>query len=120
MRRHPEVGARIVAGAQLSEVSDWVRAHHERPDGSGYPQGLGGDTIPDGAALLAIADAWDVMTSSRSYSAPKDVDGAWSECRALVGAQFTLGAVAALSVLYQQGALGGQAAEAQPEPSMRR
>src|SRR5205085_872768 len=75
---------------------DWIRTHHERPNGEGYPDGLVAEEIPEGAALLAIADAWDVMTISRPYSSPKEVHEALEECRDLVGEQFTATAVAAL------------------------
>jgi diguanylate cyclase (GGDEF)-like protein/putative nucleotidyltransferase with HDIG domain len=88
MRRHPEVGARIVAGAQLSEVSDWVRAHHERPDGSGYPSGLAGDRIPLEARILAVADAYEAMVSDRVYRKALGEEAARAELRRCAGTQF--------------------------------
>jgi HD-GYP domain-containing protein (c-di-GMP phosphodiesterase class II) len=72
----------------------WIRAHHERPDGRGYPDGV--TDIPEGAALLAAADCFDVMTVARPYSQAKSAADALAECRALVGAQFTAEAVEAL------------------------
>ena len=62
MRKHPEVGALIVDGAELKDVAAWVLAHHERPDGRGYPRGLAGDEIPLEARILAVADAYEAMT----------------------------------------------------------
>ena len=88
------------------EQVGWVRAHHERPDGTGYPDGLAGDEIPEGAAIIAVADAWDVMTAPRLYSEPMEPASALEECRALVGLQFEASCVAALDRLYASGRLG--------------
>ena len=88
-----------------SEHVSWIRTHHERPDGSGYPRGLTEPEIPEGAALLAVADAWDVMTSGRPYCEPKPVDVAIDECARLVGTQFTNVAVGALLKLHSSGEL---------------
>ena len=62
---HAALGAAIVAEVLSPEQVRWIRGHHERFDGAGYPDGLAGDDIPDGARLLALADAWDAMTSDR-------------------------------------------------------
>jgi HD-GYP domain-containing protein (c-di-GMP phosphodiesterase class II) len=105
MRKHPEVGARILAGADLEDISSWVLAHHERPDGGGYPGSLHGDAVPEGASLLALADAWDVMVSDRSYSAPMTVEAALAEARARAGTQFAVTAVEALESLARRGDL---------------
>jgi diguanylate cyclase (GGDEF)-like protein/putative nucleotidyltransferase with HDIG domain len=102
---HAELAARIVEDVLLPEQVDWIRTHHERPDGRGYPRGLRGAQIPEGAALLAAADAWDVMTGSRSYSVPKPVETALAECISLVGRQFTKTAVGALVQLHSAGEL---------------
>lgn len=67
MRRHPELGARILQHANLRDISEWVLRHHERPDGRGYPEGLAGDMIPVEARILAIADAYEAMTANRPY-----------------------------------------------------
>jgi diguanylate cyclase (GGDEF)-like protein len=67
MRKHPELGARILAGANLADIAGWVLAHHERPDGSGYPLGLSGDGIPIQARILAVVDAYEAMTNDRVY-----------------------------------------------------
>ena len=55
MRKHPELGARILQGAHLDDIAGWVLAHHERPDGQGYPMGLSGDRIPIQARILAVS-----------------------------------------------------------------
>jgi diguanylate cyclase (GGDEF)-like protein len=88
MRRHPEIGARILAGAQLGEVSEWVLAHHERPDGTGYPAGLAGSEIPVEARILAVADAYEAMTSNRVYRAALAPEQARAELVAGAGSQF--------------------------------
>jgi HD-GYP domain-containing protein (c-di-GMP phosphodiesterase class II) len=88
MRRHPEIGARILAGAQLADVSSWVLAHHERPDGTGYPNGLAGTAIPVEARILAVADAYEAMTSNRAYRASIGHAAARAELRRCAGGQF--------------------------------
>ncbi|HUE26730.1 MAG TPA: diguanylate cyclase [Solirubrobacteraceae bacterium] len=105
VREHAELAARIAEGVLDAEQVEWIRTHHERPDGSGYPRGLAAAEIPQGAALLAVADAWDVMTSGRPYCAPKGVDEALAECAQLVGSQFTREAVGALMKLHADGEL---------------
>jgi diguanylate cyclase (GGDEF)-like protein len=93
---HPSLGAGIVAEVLDPEQASWVRHHHERYDGGGYPSGLVGTQIPDGARLLAVADAFDVMTTGRRYARARSRDDALGEIRSLAGAQFCPDAVAAL------------------------
>jgi HD-GYP domain-containing protein (c-di-GMP phosphodiesterase class II) len=70
MRRHPVTGAQIVAPLEFfDDGAIIVRHHHERLDGSGYPDGLSGDAIPLGARIVAVADVYDALTSSRPYRA---------------------------------------------------
>jgi len=70
MRRHPLTGAQIVAPLEFfDEGAVIVRHHHERLDGSGYPDGLKGEGIPLGARVVAVADVYDALTSGRSYRA---------------------------------------------------
>jgi diguanylate cyclase (GGDEF)-like protein len=104
---HAELSARIVEGVLTPAQVEWIRSHHERPDGEGYPDGLSNGEISDGAGLLAVADAWDVMTISRPYSLPKSIEEALAECIELVGSQFTENAVQALTQLHSGGELGG-------------
>lgn len=105
IREHAELSARIVEGVLAPDQVEWIRNHHERPDGTGYPQGLADAEIPEGAALLAVADAWDVMTAGRPYSPRKSADAALSECAQLAGIQFTRSAVGALMKLHATGEL---------------
>ena len=70
MQRHPEIGAEIIQRvAGLTEAARAVRHHHERWDGTGYPDGLAGEDIPIEARIVAAADAYSAMTSDRTYRA---------------------------------------------------
>lgn len=97
MKIHPIHGHAILSEIELLRgVVDGVRHHHERLDGSGYPDGLAGDDIPLSARLIMVADAFDSMTSTRSYRPPKTIDEAIAEIRRCAGTQFDLGALEAL------------------------
>jgi diguanylate cyclase (GGDEF)-like protein/putative nucleotidyltransferase with HDIG domain len=69
MRRHPEIAADLLANKNVDDIRSWVLAHHERPDGKGYPYGLKGEEIPLESRILAVADAYEAMTSGRRYRA---------------------------------------------------
>ena len=88
MRRHPELGARILDHANLRDISGWVLAHHERLDGRGYPHGLAGEAIPLEARILAVADAYEAMTADRPYRVGLGHDAARAELGACAGTQF--------------------------------
>ena len=105
VREHPVRGAEIVAEALTAEQASWVRGHHERFDGGGYPDGAAGDAIPDGARVMALADAWDAMTSDRPYRAGLAPRRALDICRAESGAQFAPEVVEALQALWEQSAI---------------
>ncbi len=96
MRRHPELGARILSSGELDDVRGWILAHHERPDGQGYPKGLSGDEIPIEASILAVADAYEAMTSDRVYRAAIGPEAARRELREGAGSQFSERVVNAL------------------------
>ncbi|MBJ7472314.1 MAG: HD-GYP domain-containing protein [Solirubrobacteraceae bacterium] len=96
MRRHPEVGAQMLDSATLSDVRRWVLAHHERPDGTGYPFGLSGEDIPLEARILAVADAFEAMTANRPYRAGMPRADAVAELHRCSGTQFDPAVVAAL------------------------
>ncbi len=95
MRRHPELGARILSSRELDDVREWILAHHERPDGTGYPRGLTGEEIPIEAAILAVADAYEAMTSDRVYRMAIGEDKARDELERWAGKQFSRDVVAA-------------------------
>ncbi|HZU61721.1 MAG TPA: diguanylate cyclase, partial [Solirubrobacteraceae bacterium] len=109
VREHVELAVRIVEGVLRPEQVEWIRSHHERPDGKGYPRGVGEDEIPEGAALLAVADAWEAMRTGRPYRPGKTPDAALAECARLMGTQFTRAAVGALMQLHSTGELDDEA-----------
>ncbi len=90
MRRHPEYGAEILCEKDfLHGAAEIVKSHHERYDGSGYPEGLKGDEIPIGARIVAVADTYDAMTSQRTYQQePLSKSEAIEELRKHAGTQF--------------------------------
>jgi diguanylate cyclase (GGDEF)-like protein len=89
VKGHALLGAVISAEVLSDEQTAWLRGHHERWDGNGYPDGLVGDAIPEGALLLGVADCWDVMTSHRSYSDAMTATEAIAECQRVAGTQFS-------------------------------
>lgn len=88
MQRHPEIGARILGSDVLDDVRHWVLAHHERPDGRGYPFGLAGDQVPLQARILAVADAYEAMTADRVYRKALGHEAARAELERCRGTQF--------------------------------
>ena len=86
IREHPEKGAEVLSHlANYQDVADIVRYHHERLDGSGYPSGIGGDSIPELSKILAVADSYHAMTSDRPYRAARSSFEALKELRELAG-----------------------------------
>jgi diguanylate cyclase (GGDEF)-like protein len=108
---HAALGAEMLSDLLTPEQAAWVRAHHERWDGGGYPQGLAGEAIPDGARIIHLADAWDVMTSARPYVTRLTDAQALAECRANAGTQFWPLAVAALESLWAAGGIDAEVLE---------
>jgi diguanylate cyclase (GGDEF)-like protein len=97
IRSHPEISTYILAELELPPlVKEMVRHHHERIDGSGYPDGLEGEDIPLAARVLAVADALDAMTTDRPYRRAQRLDEARAEIAAQTGLQFCPRVVAAL------------------------
>ena len=88
IRRHPYEGARIVSEIDgYQPVGDIILAHHERPDGLGYPRGLQGEDIPMISRIIAVADTYDVMTARDSYRDPVSSLEAIEELRKVAGTQ---------------------------------
>ncbi|MFF0577144.1 HD-GYP domain-containing protein [Streptosporangium saharense] len=86
---HPMRGLEIVRGIDfLDEAFAGIMHHHERQDGKGYPMGLAGEEIPEFARIIAVADAFDSMTSDRSYRGARPVEVAMAELRKGAGTQF--------------------------------
>ena len=111
IKRHPVEGARILAPIfkELPDVILAVRHHHERYDGQGYPDCLHGENIPQGARFIAIADAFDAMTSNRVYRRAMTIERAVKEIIAQSGRQFCPQAVKAFIDYYTHS--GRQSAE---------
>jgi HD-GYP domain-containing protein (c-di-GMP phosphodiesterase class II) len=94
MKLHPTQGARIIGKLeQLRVTVPLIRHHHERWDGGGYPDGLAGGDIPELATVVALADAWDAMTTDRPYAAALSTEAALAEVRAGRETQFAPAAV---------------------------
>lgn len=89
MKSHPEKGKKLLTNIQrLNCVSEWLNSHHERWDGNGYPNKLKGEEIPISARIIAIADTYDAMTSSRSYRKALPHEVAKDEIIRCKGTQF--------------------------------
>jgi diguanylate cyclase (GGDEF)-like protein/putative nucleotidyltransferase with HDIG domain len=102
IRKHPEISTYILAELELpSMVKEMVRHHHERIDGSGYPDGLAGEEIPLAARVLAVADALDAMTTDRPYRHAQRLEKARAEIAAQTGLQFCPRVVAALEASFE-------------------
>lgn len=98
MKLHPVHGLEMVRGIGfLREAYAGILHHHERIDGRGYPLGLKGDEIPEFARIIAVADAFDCMTSTRSYRGARTVDDAMAELVRCAGTQFDPRMVSALA-----------------------
>jgi two-component system cell cycle response regulator len=95
IRTHPEIGAQILGGRGLEDLREWVLAHHERPDGLGYPRGLKDEEIPLEAKILAVADAFEAMTADRVYREGVEERAARIELLRCAGEQFDSRVVAA-------------------------
>jgi diguanylate cyclase (GGDEF)-like protein len=87
MRGHARLGAGLAAGVLDAEQCTWIAQHHERWDGGGYPAGRAGEAIAEEAQLLALADAWDAMTSDRPYRAGLEPPAALAEIDRAAGTQ---------------------------------
>lgn len=89
IKTHPELGERLVESIdKLKVISNWLKYHHERYDGKGYPEGLSGEEIPVASRIIALADTYDAMTSDRSYRAALSHKTAIDEVKRCSGSQF--------------------------------
>ncbi|MEU4254592.1 HD-GYP domain-containing protein [Streptomyces fradiae] len=114
---HPEHGHEVVRGIGfLAEARTAILHHHERLDGKGYPYGLRGAEIPEPARVVAVADAFDAMTSTRSYSRARPVPAALAELARCAGTQFDPVMVRALATALGRHGWRTAAASAEPPP----
>ncbi|MEA2371177.1 MAG: hypothetical protein QOH12_1571 [Solirubrobacteraceae bacterium] len=102
IRTHPALGAQILEHPCLADIRPWVAAHHERPDGRGYPLGLSGRTLAVEARILAVADAYEAMTSNRAYRESIGQPAARAELRRCAGTQFDPDVVDALLTVLER------------------
>jgi diguanylate cyclase (GGDEF)-like protein len=101
--RHPEIGARILEHAGMGDIAAWVRAHHERLDGNGYPKGIRGHQIPLEARILAVADAYEAMIADRPYRDGMPGVAACEELMRCSGTQFDPAVVDAFLAALERG-----------------
>jgi putative nucleotidyltransferase with HDIG domain len=107
MRQHTVIGERMLSEApELRPVAALVRSSHERWDGAGYPDGLAGEQIPLGARIVAVCDAFDAMTSYRSYRPSVPRVAALAELRRCAGQQFDPAVVEAFIAAVSAGDVG--------------
>ena len=100
MREHPVIASYILADLELPPiVKQMARSHHERFDGTGYPDGIAGEEIPLGARIIHVADALDSMLTTRIYRAARPADEALEELRRGSRTQFCPRCVSALERL---------------------
>ena len=102
VRTHPEIGAEVLGGHGLEDLRSWVIAHHERPDGKGYPAGLRGDQIPLEAKIVAVADAYQAMTADRVYRSGIGSKAARVELLRNAGTQFDSRVIAAFMAVLDE------------------
>jgi diguanylate cyclase (GGDEF)-like protein/putative nucleotidyltransferase with HDIG domain len=107
MKQHPEIGARMLNHVDYVDIRDWVIAHHERPDGRGYPYQLQGNEIPLGARILAVADSYEAMTADRVYRKSPGHEYAVSELHKWSGQQFDPVVVVAMEAYLRRNSIGG-------------
>jgi putative nucleotidyltransferase with HDIG domain len=118
MEQHPAIGERILAKVEdYAEIAQIVRHHHERIDGEGYPDGLAGDAIPLISRIIAVADAYDAMTSDRPYRGPMPSRVARLRLAQAVDSQFDTRVVAAFEALLAGGLLQSFGREWSPRGS---
>jgi len=106
VRSHSVLGAEILEKApQLKQVAKIVRHHHERYDGTGYPDALAGDEIPFSSRIIAAADAYDAMTSDRAYRTGSGSADVLNKMKEFIGSQFDPKVIEALEYLENSGRL---------------
>jgi len=120
MRQHPTVGSAMLAHFSLfREVAQFVRAHHERWDGSGYPDGLRGEAIPLESRIISVVDSYDAMTTTRPYRDALPHAEAVRRLRAGAGRQWDARVVDAFIALMERQPRPAEAATSRPSESPR-
>ncbi len=111
LQRHTRIGFQMLESIGIDPVAEWVLHHHERWDGTGYPDGLAGTEIPLGARIIFVADAYDAMTSVSLHRRRRSADEALAEIVGCAGTQFDPSVVEALAAELA----GAEYAEAAPQ-----
>ena len=117
MQGHSAAGAAVLEAAGLHEESRWVRAHHERADGRGYPDRLRGEEIPLEARIILVADSFEAMTSDRPYRRGMTIGDALDELRRCAGDHFDPLVVAAFAGLIEGGGMPVHAVRSEAAPA---
>lgn len=126
IRRHPVTGADLVIKMSvLDKVGYWIRHHHERPDGKGYPDGLTGDQIPIESCIISVVDAFDAMVGGpakedqRPYRQPMSQEDAVAELRRHAGTQFHADVVEVfIAILHRENELEATGRPVAPKPDL--
>lgn len=112
IKSHPVVGCKMLEPIeQLESVLPGIRHHHERWDGTGYPDGVRGEAIPLISRIISVADTYDAIVSARPYRPPDTYEYALRVIRAAAGSQFDPRVVSAFLNLVAEGEIGGEAKE---------
>jgi HD-GYP domain-containing protein (c-di-GMP phosphodiesterase class II) len=107
VQQHPAAGARLLDGIRSAKIAlPYVLYHHERWDGGGYPAGLKGKEIPLEGRVLAVADAFDAMTSVRHYRRQFSIERALEEIQGCAGSQFDPQIAGVFVEIWDRGVLG--------------
>ena len=112
LERHPQIGFRMLDSLGIDPVAEWILHHHERWDGTGYPDRLPGPEIPLGSRIIFVVDAYDAMTSDRVYRGRRSQEDAVAELERCAGTQFDPEVVAALADELQPAEVHGGFVEA--------
>ena len=105
MRQHPDMGASILERVLPRQIVECAAAHHEQPDGGGYPRGLREGEIPLGALICRVADVFDSLTTRQTYRPALSQEQALAELREGAGTRYGAGIVATIAALCERGAL---------------
>jgi hypothetical protein len=97
IRRQPELGATLLSDVSFDDIREWIRCHHERPDGRGYPRRFAATEIPELARIVAVAECFDAMTGGDRYRTPMSFHAALAELRRVAGTQLDARYVEALA-----------------------
>jgi diguanylate cyclase (GGDEF)-like protein len=119
MKKHSTIGESIVESAELGKHARWVRHHHERVDGSGYPDALADKQIPLESRVILVADAFEAMTSDRPYRMARPPEEAIAELERGAGTQFDPECVAALRRALDRDSLDSAAVAERPREAER-